>query len=236
MQLPFEFYNTVWGKIYKKSIILNNNIRFDNCISRGEDTLFIYMIALCIDIVVHSRDKFVNYRIRSGSLMRSAITNVPSLFIQSLAKYKKLLCFIKKHNVEEIALSSKLKWHAAYLVICDFNRSVSNFSEFRLNLELLLQEKSLCYCVQQNKREYPLSKEQIKAAINALPIQKTPGVGMVFIAQFLDKSNNRGTYEVVFFNTETKEIIEEWITDGKARGFGLRNYWAGSIYSALKKL
>ena len=78
--------------------------------------------------------------------------------------------------------------------------------------------------------------EQIKAAINALPIQKTPGVGMVFIAQFLDKSNNRGTYEVVFFNTETKEIIEEWITDGKARGFGLRNYWAGSIYSALKKL
>ena len=37
-------------------------------------------------------------------------------------------------------------------------------------------------------------------------------------------------------DTETKEIIEEWITDGKARGFGLRNYWAGSIYSALKKL
>ena len=86
------------------------------------------------------------------------------------------------------------------------------------------------------KREYSLSKEQIKAAIEALPIQKTPGVGMVFIAQFLDKSNARGTYEVVFFNTETKEIIEEWITDGKARGFGLRNYWAGSIYSALKKL
>ena len=44
------------------------------------------------------------------------------------------------------------------------------------------------------KRQYTLSKEQIKAAINALPIQKTPGVGMVFIAQFLDKSNNRGTY------------------------------------------
>ena len=86
------------------------------------------------------------------------------------------------------------------------------------------------------KSEYSLSKEEIKATIDALPIQKTSGVGMVFIAQFLDKSNNRGTYEVVFFNTETKEIIEEWMTDGKARGFGLRNYWAGSIHSALKKL
>ena len=86
------------------------------------------------------------------------------------------------------------------------------------------------------KTEYSLDKEQIKTAIEALPIQKTPGVGMVFVAQFLDKSKNRGTYEVVFFNTETKEIIEEWITEGKAGGFGLRNYWAGSIHSALKKL
>ena len=47
---------------------------------------------------------------------------------------------------------------------------------------------------------------------------------MVFIAQFLDKSNYRDTYEVVFFNNETNEIIEEWITDGKARGFGLDVY------------
>ena len=86
------------------------------------------------------------------------------------------------------------------------------------------------------KTKYSLDKEQIKTAIEALPIQKTPGVGMVFIAQFLDKSKNSGTYEVVFFNTETKEIIEEWITEGKAGGFGLRNYWAGSIHSALKKL
>lgn len=86
------------------------------------------------------------------------------------------------------------------------------------------------------KREYMLTKEQIQAAVQALPISPSEGVGMVFIAQFLDKPNNRGTYEVVFFNTETKEIIEEWITDGKARGFGLRNYWAGSIYQALKHL
>lgn len=86
------------------------------------------------------------------------------------------------------------------------------------------------------QRNYTLSEEQIKAAVQALPISKTSGVGMVFIAQLLDKPNNKGTYRVVFFNTETKEIIEEWITEGKARGFGLRNYWAGSIHNSLKKL
>lgn len=87
-----------------------------------------------------------------------------------------------------------------------------------------------------SERSYSLTGEQIKAAIQALPIKKGPGVGMVFIAQFLDKSANMGTYQVVFFNTDNKEIIEEWVTEGKARGFGLRNYWAGSIYSALKNL
>lgn len=90
--------------------------------------------------------------------------------------------------------------------------------------------------LQTSKTEYGLDNEQIKAAIEALPIEKTPGVGMVFVAQFLDKSRDRGTYEVVFFNTETKEIIEGWATEGKARGFGLRNFWAGSIYNALKNL
>lgn len=87
-----------------------------------------------------------------------------------------------------------------------------------------------------SKTSYSLSKEQVQAAIQALPIPQAPGTGMVFIAQFLDKSKNRGTYEVVFFNTQTKEIIEEWITEGKARGFGLRNYWAGSIRNAIEKL
>lgn len=85
-------------------------------------------------------------------------------------------------------------------------------------------------------RSYSLNKEQIKAAIQELPVKKSPGVGMVFIAQFLDKSTNMGTYQVVFFNTDTKEIVEEWITEGKAGGFGLRNYWAGSVYKAMKNL
>ena len=65
---------------------------------------------------------------------------------------------------------------------------------------------------------------------------KKYNVGKQLKKEVTEISLDAVTYEVVFFNTETKEIIEEWITDGKARGFGLRNYWAGSIYSALKKL
>ena len=38
----------------------------------------------------------------------------------------------------------------------------------------------------------------------------------------LDKAEAYGSYQVVFFNTEDKEIIQDWATGGKARGFGLR--------------
>lgn len=83
---------------------------------------------------------------------------------------------------------------------------------------------------------YTLSEEEIRQAVRALPIQKQPGIGLVIIAKLLNKAEAYGSYQVVFFNTETKEIIEDWATGGKAKGFGLRNYWAGSIYKVIKKL
>ena len=87
-----------------------------------------------------------------------------------------------------------------------------------------------------SQTNYSLNNGQVEAAIQALPIRQVPGVGMVLIAEFLNKPANKASYKIVFFNTETKEIIEEWISEGKARGFGLRNYWAGSVYSVLKNL
>lgn len=83
---------------------------------------------------------------------------------------------------------------------------------------------------------YTLSEEEIKHALEALPIQQKPGIGLVFIAKLLDKAEYYGYYQVVFFNTETKEIIEDWPTGGSARGFGLRNFWAHSIYKAINNL
>lgn len=84
-----------------------------------------------------------------------------------------------------------------------------------------------------SETNYTLTKEQVNAAIQALPINKSPGVGMVIVAQMLNKASLKGTYVVVFFNTDTKEIIEEWMAEGKPRGFGLRNFWAHSIYKVL---
>lgn len=86
------------------------------------------------------------------------------------------------------------------------------------------------------KLDYTLSEQDIKQVIDALPIQPEPGVGLVIVAKLLNKAEAYGSYQVVFFDTETKEIFEDWATGGKARGFGLRNYWAGSIHKVINSL
>ena len=52
--------------------------------------------------------------------------------------------------------------------------------------------------------------------------------GLVLIAMTLDKGNGIGYYA-------TQEVLLQMDMAGKPGGFGLRNYWAGSVYNALKK-
>lgn len=58
--------------------------------------------------------------------------------------------------------------------------------------------------------------------------------GLVFIAENLNKQDEKATYFVVFFNGSTKEIIYSKRASGKALGLGIRNHWAGSIYKMMK--
>ena len=59
--------------------------------------------------------------------------------------------------------------------------------------------------------------------------------GLVLIATTLDKGNGIGYYTAVLFDPATQEVLLQMDMAGKPGGFGLRNYWAGSVYNALKK-
>lgn len=85
--------------------------------------------------------------------------------------------------------------------------------------------------------QYMPTEEQIQEAVRNLPIlSQEEKTGIVMIALFLNKEEDRGTYQFVVFNTKTREIIEQWTNSGKALGIGLKNYWGMSIYNAIKKI
>ena len=81
--------------------------------------------------------------------------------------------------------------------------------------------------------DYQISEAELAQEIKELPITDTEGTGLVFVAELLSKTANKGTYHIVFFDIASRDIIDTWKATGKAGGFGLRNYWAGSIYSVL---
>ena len=84
---------------------------------------------------------------------------------------------------------------------------------------------------------YMPTPEQINTAIQNLPIlSQEVKIGMVIIALFLNKEDNRGTYQFVIFNTKTRDIIEQWTNSGAGMGYNLKSYWGVSVYNAIKKI
>jgi hypothetical protein len=80
-----------------------------------------------------------------------------------------------------------------------------------------------------------ITEAGILEIISSLSTENNGAAGLVFIAETLSKTNQSGTFHVVFFDEATKQIIYSRKVTGKAGGFGVRNYWAASIYSILKK-
>lgn len=66
-------------------------------------------------------------------------------------------------------------------------------------------------------------------------LEEKEGTGLIVFAKLLDKSTKKGTFDVVLFDIATREVISSQEFVGKAGGFGLRNFWAGSVSSLIKK-
>ncbi|MBE6051522.1 MAG: glycosyltransferase family 2 protein [Clostridium sp.] len=89
-------FNSVWNKIFRKSVIINNNIKMDTSLSMGEDYLFVmeYLKKCTNDIVVISKPLY-NYTLSSGGLQASFESN-EQLRLEQL-KYLKNLYLIYKY-------------------------------------------------------------------------------------------------------------------------------------------
>lgn len=78
-----------------------------------------------------------------------------------------------------------------------------------------------------------LSPAEVKEVIGSYGNEDN-GIGVVIIAVLLNKDEPEGIYEVVFFDVKSKDILFQKEVTGKAGGAGLRNFWANSVYDAVK--
>ncbi len=80
------------------------------------------------------------------------------------------------------------------------------------------------------------TKEDIKGFVDSYDLTGKDGLGVFMIAEALNKNANEAYYHFLIINMKTKEILVEKRMMSVPSGFGLRNYWAASIYKVIKDI
>lgn len=84
-------------------------------------------------------------------------------------------------------------------------------------------------------RKETLTPDQLAATVRGYELAEKEGTGLVIVARLLDKSAGKGYFSAVYFDIATREVLSVREMRGKVGGFGLRNFWAGSLYDAMKR-
>lgn len=80
------------------------------------------------------------------------------------------------------------------------------------------------------------SKEDIQGFINNSDYSINEGIGIMFVAEYLDKGKVEACFHFVMFSMESKEILIHERMVNPPGGFGLRNYWIKPVYLSIEKI
>ncbi|HMG92781.1 MAG TPA: hypothetical protein VK589_22140 [Chryseolinea sp.] len=62
------------------------------------------------------------------------------------------------------------------------------------------------------------------------------GIGLMFIVESFSKLNEEGSIWATFINMDSKEVLFSERLTAPPKGFGMRNFWAGSVFGVLTKM
>lgn len=80
------------------------------------------------------------------------------------------------------------------------------------------------------------SEEDLKRFVESYDVHDKNGIGILLIAESLNKFHEEAAYHFVAISLPSKTLLFHDKLLGKPRGFGLRNYWGGSIYDVVKQI
>ena len=114
----------------------------------------------------------------------------------------------------------------------DFSRMLGR--KYEIDIEPMLKHSAACDY--NGLKIMKTSYEEYKSEdiIRTYTLPQSQGIGVVLVAKLLNKPMAQATYDVVVFDIATRTVISKKEVTGEARGFGLRNYWANSVYKILR--
>ena len=143
------------------------------------------------------------------------------------------------HSVVDVRDEYFNRWNK--LVLAEPNkydlRSMLRKTSIFYDIDMINAINSSCSVEDMEELNTPnYSLEQIRQFISLYPIENKSGIGVLMIAESLNKYAQEAYFHVVILNMETKEILIHERIRSKPSGFGLRNYWAGAIHQTMKQV
>ncbi len=80
------------------------------------------------------------------------------------------------------------------------------------------------------------TEEDLQSFVNQYNFKDQQGIGIVFIAESLNKTLPEAWYHFVAIDMATGKIILHERLRGQPKGVGLRNYWANSIHYVIRNI
>ena len=81
-----------------------------------------------------------------------------------------------------------------------------------------------------------VTPERVQELVSAYQLTETTGYGIVFIMEAFNKSKKVATMYVTVIDMASKKVLLTKRMEGKASGFGYRNYWARTVYEVLNTI
>ena len=78
-----------------------------------------------------------------------------------------------------------------------------------------------------------INEDELAKHISNYNLQAS-GVGLVYVIESFNKLEEKGSMWVVFLDMETNQILLARRMEAKPMGFGVRNYWARTVYDVMQ--
>lgn len=83
---------------------------------------------------------------------------------------------------------------------------------------------------------YNIDENDIKKSVKKYKLTQDDGIGVSFIVESFNKPLEKAVIWVTFINLNNGSLLYTERMEGKADGFGLRNFWAGSIHDVIMQI
>lgn len=81
-----------------------------------------------------------------------------------------------------------------------------------------------------------LNRDGVAAIISSYDFKDLSGIGMMFNVESFSKLNEEASVWVTFIKLDTKEVLFSERVTGAPRGFGMRNFWGGAIFTIIERI